>query len=74
MKWSLKNVLTEHVYFKCYKGDSLFYETDDGAFVFEIPLKELGGSEVAYREKGSLFMKWVKKAFKDIEEAKAEQL
>ena len=61
---TLIEILKQTVHFKHYRNDSLYYETDDGKFTFEVPIKDLGGSSVAASEKASLFMKWIKEAIK----------
>lgn len=64
----LVDILKQSVHFKHYRSGSLFYETDDGKFTFEVPTAELGDSAVAANEKASLFMKWIKRGLDQIQE------
>ncbi len=62
MAWNLIDIIKDkNAHFKQYRNDTLYYETDDG-FVFEVPVKDLGGACVNATEKASVFMKWIKKA------------
>lgn len=64
----LVDILKQSVRFKHYRNGSLFYETEDGRFTFEVPTVELGDSAVMANEKASLFMKWIKRGLDQIKE------
>jgi hypothetical protein len=51
-------------------GGNLFYQIDD--FKFPIPVEDLQGTCVKRTEKASVFMKWVKRALKEIEEGNVQ--
>lgn len=65
----LIDILKQNVRFVQFRNGSLFYETEDGKFKFEVPSVELGDSTISSTEKASLFMKWIKKAFKEYEQS-----
>jgi hypothetical protein len=54
-----------------FHGGNLFYEID-GKFRFPVPVDELQGTSVLSEEKASVFMKWVKRALKQIQEGSTE--
>lgn len=56
--------------FEEFHGNTLFYSI--GSFRFPVPVEELHGVRVGKEEKASVFMKWIKRALKDIEEASHE--
>ena len=64
----LKEILKQNVSFKYYRDGSLFYETDDGKFTFEVPCEDLGHASVKSKERSSIFMKWIKDALKKYEQ------
>ena len=49
-----------------FHGGNLFYQID--SFKFPVPVDELQGACVSSEENASVFMKWVKRALKEIEE------
>ena len=50
-----------------FHSGNLFYEID-GEFRFPVPVEELHGASISAEEKASVFMKWIKRAVKQIEE------
>jgi hypothetical protein len=54
-----------------FHGGNLFYEID-GKFRFPVPVDELQGTSVLSEEKASVFMKWVKRSLKQIQEGSTE--
>lgn len=51
-----------------YHGGNLFYDID-GIFRFPVPVDELSGSSIKATEKASVFMKWIKRTHKEINDA-----
>lgn len=64
----LKEVLKGASTFQEYKDGRLVYKTESG-FLFSVPVEDLGGSRVDAVEKSTVFMKWIRKALKEIESA-----
>jgi len=50
-----------------FHGGNLFYDID--GFRFPIPVNELQGASIGSTEKAAVFMKWVKRAYDEINSA-----
>ena len=48
-------------YFKFYRQNVLYYETEDGTLLFEVPTYDLGDACANTEEKAIMFMKWIRK-------------
>lgn len=57
--------------FKFYRGEILFFETEQG-LLFEIPISETGGAVFNAEEKASTLMKWIRKQLEVNEEGKKD--
>ena len=51
--------------FEEFHSGNLFYTIDD-SFRFPVPVNELDGATVSRIEKASVFMKWIKRTHKEI--------
>jgi hypothetical protein len=59
------------VKFTRYRKGELFYETECG-FEFPVPVSDTGDGEFLAEDNAMMFMRWVRKQLKSIEEGKAE--
>ncbi len=57
-----------NVRFVEYHSGNLFYQIVGGTFRFAVPVDELDGSRVGVEEKASVFLKWIKRTLKEIDE------
>ena len=48
-----------------FHSGTLFYEVN--GFRFPIPVEELQGASIKAEEKASVFLKWIRKALKEVE-------
>lgn len=62
----IKGRTAHFISFQCGR---LVYELDTG-FTFYVPVSELHGASVSATEKASVFMKWIKRTYDEIEESK----
>ena len=69
----LKEILKQNVSFKHYRNGSLFYQTDDEKFIFEVPCEDLGNASVKSKERAFIFMKWIKEALKGYEHSPSDE-
>lgn len=55
-----------------FHSGNLFYEID-GRFRFPVPVEELHGARIGASEKASVFMKWIKRTYNEINESAKTQ-
>lgn len=55
-----------------YHSENMFYEIEGENFRFPVPVKELQGTSVKAKERASVFMRWIKRALKQIEAGDVE--
>ena len=60
------------VKFLYYKQKELWYETEDG-FKFPVPIEDTGEASFLAEDKAMLFMRYIRKHLKSIEDGKTEQ-
>lgn len=60
------------VTFSFYREKELWYKTEDG-FEFPVPIEDIGGAVFLSEDKALLFMRWIRKHMKTIENARKEQ-
>ena len=60
------------VHFSHYKLNELWYTTDDG-FQFPVPIDDTGDGSFMRDDKALLFMRYIRKHIKHLEDAKSEQ-
>lgn len=53
--------------FKFYRNEELWYETEDG-FLFPVPLEDIGNATFLANDKAILFMRYIRKYMKLLEE------
>jgi len=49
------------VRFEFYKANELFYSTEDGNFIFPVPISEIGNATFLAEDKATLFMRYIRK-------------
>lgn len=69
---SLKEHVKGNVNFVKYHDGNLWYRTDSG-FDFPVPINDTGIAEFKNTDKAMMFMRWIGRHLKDIEQAKASQ-
>jgi hypothetical protein len=62
----------KRVRFSFYRDRQLFYQTECG-FEFPVPIDDIGNATFLAEDKAILFMRYIRRHLKTIEEAKAEQ-
>jgi hypothetical protein len=71
---SIKDMVKDNkkVRFTFYRDGKLFYQTECG-FEFPVPIDDIGNATFLAEDKAILFMRYIRKHLKTIEEAQAEQ-
>ena len=62
-------VKNQYVNFSFYCDHNLWYVTDNG-FEFPVPINDIGNATFLARDKAILFMRYIRKHLKTLEEAK----
>jgi hypothetical protein len=65
----LKSRVKGEVTFQHYQDGSLIYRCDDD-FQFPVPISDCGSARFPAKEKGMLFMRWIRKHMSIIEDKK----
>ena len=65
----LKELIKGKVFFKYYRKQNLYYETENG-FVFPVPIEDTGDATFLPEDKAVLFMRYIRKELKNREEEK----
>lgn len=60
------------VTFSFYRDKELWYKTEDG-FEFPVPIEDIGGAVFLAEDKAILFMRWIRKHMKTIDQARKDQ-
>ena len=66
MKFTLKDHVKGEVHFVHYRDGELWYQTDTN-LVFSIPCEDTVGATFKATDKGSFFMRWIRKALEENE-------
>ncbi|MBM4296697.1 MAG: hypothetical protein FJ143_03050 [Deltaproteobacteria bacterium] len=71
---SLKDMVKDNrkVRFAFYRDHQLFYRTECG-FEFPVPIDDIGNATFLAEDKAILFMRYIRKHLKTIEDARAQQ-
>jgi hypothetical protein len=71
---SIKDMVKDNrkVRFSFYRDRQLFYLTESG-FEFPVPIDDIGNATFLAEDKAILFMRYIRKHLKTIEDARAEQ-
>ena len=71
---SIKDMVKDNrkVRFSFYRDRQLFYRTESG-FKFPVPIDDIGNATFLAEDKAILFMRYIRKHLKTIEDARAEQ-
>lgn len=69
---SLKEMVKggKRVTFEYYRGGELWYSTEDG-FKFPVPTSDVGDATFLKEDKAMLFMRYIRKHLKNIDEAQS---
>ena len=65
----LEMIKDKKVHFSFYREEELWYRTEDG-FEFPVPISDVGNATFLAEDKAPLFMRYIRKHLKVIEEAK----
>jgi len=68
----LEMVKDKKVHFSFYREEKLWYETADG-FEFPVPISDAGSATFLAEDKAILFMRYIRKHLKTIEDAREDQ-
>jgi hypothetical protein len=71
---SIKDMVKDNkkVRFSFYRDRQLFYRTESG-FEFPVPIDDIGNATFLAEDKAILFMRYIRKHIKTIDDARAEQ-
>lgn len=71
---SIKDMVKDNkkVRFSFYRDGQLFYRTESG-FEFPVPIDDIGNATFLAEDKAILFMRYIRKHLKAINDARAEQ-
>lgn len=71
---TLKDMVKDNkkVHFSFYRDRQLFYRTECG-FEFPVPIDDIGNATFLAEDKAILFMRYIRRHLKIIEEARSEQ-
>jgi len=71
---SIKDMVKDNkkVRFSFYRDRQLFYRTESG-FEFPVPIDDIGNATFLAEDKAILFMRYIRKHLKTIDDARAEQ-
>ena len=72
--YSIKDMVKDgkKVRFTFYRDRQLFYQTECG-FEFPVPIEDIGNATFLAEDKAILFMRYIRKHLKTIDDARAEQ-
>lgn len=77
MKINIKEAVRQEVCFDHYQGGNLWYVADNGDLTgqpFPVPIADIGGAVFKYRDKGILFMRYMRKWNDSIDDAQKEEM
>jgi hypothetical protein len=57
----LKQLIKGNVEFQFYRDSQLWYKTEEGNFLFPVPVADIGNATFAKVEKGLLMMRYIRK-------------
>lgn len=57
----LKTLVSGLVQFTYYRDGNLWYTTEKGAFLFPVPISDIGNATFHATDKGMLFMRYIRK-------------
>lgn len=69
----LKHRASGKVVFQYFQDDRLYYKCLYDGFIFPVPVSDCKGARFRAEEKGLLFLRWIGRYMKDIEEQQATQ-
>lgn len=70
MKYDLKELVKGEVTFEFYRDHNLYYRTGNGVLVFPVPIDDIGNATFLFKDKGILFMRYIRKFLAVIEKEK----
>jgi hypothetical protein len=63
----LKQLIKGNVEFQFYRDSQLWYKTEEGNFLFPVPIDDIGNATFARIEKGLLMMRYIRKYLSALE-------
>lgn len=70
---SLKDRVSKPVHFSHYQDGNLIYQCEADGFEFPVPISDCGSARFLNTDKGSLFMRWIRKHMEFLEKSRVEQ-
>lgn len=71
---TLKEMVKGKVNFTHYIDGNLWYKTEVGDFEFPVPISDIGNATFLSVDKGMLFMRYIRKHLKTLEEASENEI
>jgi len=71
--YELKKLIKGDVTFLYYSDGALWYNTSDGSLIFPVPIDDIGTATFKNRDRGILFMRYIRKYLESINAAKIKQ-
>lgn len=70
MSFSIKDHVQGQAIFQYYQGGKLWYKASNTDFLFPVPIEDLGTAQALAIDKAMIFMKWIRKWTKEIDNAR----
>lgn len=64
----LKQLIKGNVEFQFYRDSQLWYKTEEGNFLFPVPISDIGNATFGRVEKGLLMMRYIRKYILTLEQ------
>lgn len=68
----LKQLIKGNVEFQFYRDSQLWYKTEQGNFLFPVPIADIGNATFGRVEKGLLMMRYIRKYISALEKQACE--
>ncbi len=68
----IKKLIEGEVTFEFYRAGNLYYRTGNGELLFTVPIEDTGEATFLVKDKGILFMRYIRKTLTLMEETKDE--
>lgn len=69
---TIKDHVSGQVVFQFYKDNALWYKTTATDFLFPVPIEDIGNATFLAKDKGLLFMRYIRKHLDTIKSAEQE--
>lgn len=72
MQYNIKQLIQGEVTFEFYRDGNLYYRTGDGVLLFPVPINDVGNATFKAKDKGILFMRYIRKFLQTLVETAKE--